>query len=33
MANKKKHVLMEKPMALNEANLDQILEVCESNGV
>ena len=32
-AEKNKHVLLEKPMALNEAELDQILEACESNGV
>ena len=33
MVNKNKHVLMEKSVALNEAELDKILEVCESNGV
>ena len=32
-AEKKKHVLLEKPVALNVAELDQILEACESNGV
>ncbi|KAF4379551.1 hypothetical protein F8388_023568 [Cannabis sativa] len=32
-ANKKKHVLLEKPAALNVAELDQILEACRSNGV
>ncbi|KAL6315962.1 hypothetical protein AAG906_014887 [Vitis piasezkii] len=32
-AEKEKHVLLEKPAALNVAELDQILEACESNGV
>ncbi|XP_023767471.1 uncharacterized oxidoreductase At4g09670 [Lactuca sativa] len=32
-AEKKKHVLLEKPTALNVEELDQILEACESNGV
>lgn len=32
-ARKKKHVLLEKPVALNVAELDQILAACESNGV
>ena len=32
-AEKKKRVLLEKPVALNVAELDQILEACESNGV
>ncbi|KAF8404508.1 hypothetical protein HHK36_009393 [Tetracentron sinense] len=32
-AEKKKHVLLEKPVALNVAELDRILEACESNGV
>ncbi|PWA42141.1 NAD(P)-binding domain-containing protein [Artemisia annua] len=32
-ANKRKHVLLEKPTALNVGELDQILEACESNGV
>jgi len=32
-AKKKKHVLLEKPVALNIAQLDAILEVCESSGV
>ncbi|KAI3722968.1 hypothetical protein L2E82_34217 [Cichorium intybus] len=32
-AQKKKHVLLEKPTALNVEELDQILEACESNGV
>ncbi|KAF6144575.1 hypothetical protein GIB67_006067 [Kingdonia uniflora] len=32
-AKKKKHLLLEKPTALNVAELDQILEACESNGV
>ncbi|KAA8537990.1 hypothetical protein F0562_027430 [Nyssa sinensis] len=32
-AEKKKHVLLEKPAALNVAELDAILEACDSNGV
>ncbi|KAL3745757.1 hypothetical protein ACJRO7_014815 [Eucalyptus globulus] len=32
-AEKKKHVLLEKPVALDVAELDRILEACESNGV
>ncbi|PSS00020.1 Oxidoreductase, N-terminal protein [Actinidia chinensis var. chinensis] len=32
-AGKRKHVLLEKPAALNLLELDTILEVCESNGV
>ncbi|KAK9051998.1 hypothetical protein SSX86_028626 [Deinandra increscens subsp. villosa] len=32
-AEKKKHVLLEKPVALNVGELDAILEACESNGV
>lgn len=32
-ANKKKHVLLEKPVALNVKELDTILGACESNGV
>ncbi|KAI3435372.1 hypothetical protein J3R85_006098, partial [Psidium guajava] len=32
-AEKKKHVLLEKPAALDVAGLDRILEACESNGV
>lgn len=32
-ASKKKHVLVEKPAALDVAELDRILEACESNGV
>ncbi|XP_027358535.1 uncharacterized oxidoreductase At4g09670-like [Abrus precatorius] len=32
-ARKKKHVLLEKPVALNAAEFDQIVEACESNGV
>ena len=32
-AEKKKHVLLEKPAALNVAELDHILAACESNGV
>ncbi|CAK9161803.1 unnamed protein product [Ilex paraguariensis] len=32
-AQKKKHVLSEKPVALNVKELDVILEACESNGV
>lgn len=32
-AEKKKHVLVEKPAALDVAELDRILEACESNGV
>lgn len=32
-AEKKKHVLLEKPVALNVKELDAILEACESNGV
>ncbi|GMH31611.1 hypothetical protein Nepgr_033455 [Nepenthes gracilis] len=32
-AEKKKHLLIEKPVALNVSELDTILEACESNGV
>uniref|UniRef100_A0A5B6YKY5 Uncharacterized protein n=1 Tax=Davidia involucrata TaxID=16924 RepID=A0A5B6YKY5_DAVIN len=32
-AEKKKHVLLEKPVALNLKELDTILKACESNGV
>ncbi|KAD6119470.1 hypothetical protein E3N88_10741 [Mikania micrantha] len=32
-AQKKKHIMLEKPVALNVGELDQILEACESNGV
>ena len=32
-AEKRKHVLLEKPVALNVSELDQILEACEANGV
>lgn len=32
-ANKRKHILLEKPVALSVAELDRILEACESNGV
>ncbi|KAL8144325.1 hypothetical protein V2J09_017357 [Rumex salicifolius] len=32
-AQRKKHVLLEKPVALNVAEFDQIVEACESNGV
>ncbi|KAG9132910.1 hypothetical protein Leryth_014843 [Lithospermum erythrorhizon] len=32
-AQKKKHVLLEKPVALNLKDLDVILEACETNGV
>ncbi|KAK9950995.1 hypothetical protein M0R45_006457 [Rubus argutus] len=32
-AHKKKHLLLEKPVALDVAQLDHILEACESNGV
>ncbi|KAG2715241.1 hypothetical protein I3843_03G070700 [Carya illinoinensis] len=32
-ARKKKHLLLEKPTALDVAELDRILEACESNGV
>ncbi|MED6143282.1 hypothetical protein PIB30_004785 [Stylosanthes scabra] len=32
-ASRRKHVLLEKPGALNTADLDRILEACESNGV
>lgn len=32
-ARKKKHLLLEKPTALDVAELDQILEACKSNGV
>ncbi|KAL3504622.1 hypothetical protein ACH5RR_034463 [Cinchona calisaya] len=32
-AHKKKHLLLEKPAALNVKELDVILEACESNGV
>ncbi|XP_058096618.1 uncharacterized oxidoreductase At4g09670-like [Magnolia sinica] len=33
VAERKKQVLLEKPTALNVADLDRILEACESNGV
>ncbi|KAH7842633.1 hypothetical protein Vadar_007548 [Vaccinium darrowii] len=32
-AEKKKHILLEKPVALNVSELDVILQACESNGV
>ncbi|XP_058188863.1 uncharacterized oxidoreductase At4g09670-like [Rhododendron vialii] len=32
-AEKKKHVLLEKPVALNVSEFDRIVEACESNGV
>lgn len=32
-AEKKKHILLEKPVALNVGELDMILEACESSGV
>ncbi|XP_059631473.1 uncharacterized oxidoreductase At4g09670-like [Cornus florida] len=32
-AQKKKHLLLEKPVALNVAEFDTIIEACESNGV
>lgn len=32
-AQKKKHLLLEKPVALNVGEFDQILEACESSGV
>lgn len=32
-AHKKKHLLLEKPTAVDVVELDQILEACESNGV
>ncbi|KAK9270256.1 hypothetical protein L1049_025833 [Liquidambar formosana] len=32
-AEKKKHVLLEKPVALNVGDLDLMLEACDSNGV
>lgn len=32
-AEKKKHVLLEKPTALHVGELDRILKACESNGV
>ncbi|CAJ1953257.1 unnamed protein product [Sphenostylis stenocarpa] len=32
-ATKKKHVLLEKPVALNVAEFDEIIAACESNGV
>lgn len=32
-AQKKKHVLVEKPVALNTAEFDRIVEACEANGV
>ncbi|XP_068643567.1 uncharacterized oxidoreductase At4g09670 [Aristolochia californica] len=32
-AKKKKHILLEKPVALNVVELDQILAACEANGV
>ncbi|KAI9098502.1 hypothetical protein K1719_025127 [Acacia pycnantha] len=33
VAQKKKHLLLEKPVALNAAEFDKIIEACESNGV
>ena len=32
-AKKKKHLLLEKPVALNVKEFDEIIEACESNGV
>ncbi|XAR62224.1 D-xylose 1-dehydrogenase (NADP(+)) [Bertholletia excelsa] len=32
-AQKKKHILLEKPVALNVSELDQILAACDANGV
>lgn len=32
-AQKKKHILLEKPVGLNVAEFDAIVEACESNGV
>ncbi|KVH98591.1 uncharacterized oxidoreductase At4g09670-like [Cynara cardunculus var. scolymus] len=32
-AEKKKHILLEKPVALNVGEFDKIIEACESNGV
>ncbi|KAF4377189.1 hypothetical protein G4B88_009181, partial [Cannabis sativa] len=32
-AKKKKHILLEKPVALNASEFDTIVEACESNGV
>ncbi|KAI4346572.1 hypothetical protein L6164_007457 [Bauhinia variegata] len=32
-AQKKKHLLLEKPVALNAAEFDKIIQACESNGV
>jgi predicted dehydrogenase len=32
-AQKKKHLLLEKPVALNVGELDKILEACEANGL
>ncbi|XP_043691213.1 uncharacterized oxidoreductase At4g09670-like [Telopea speciosissima] len=32
-SKKKKHLLLEKPVALNVAEFDQIVEACEANGV
>lgn len=32
-AEKKKHVLLEKPVALNAVEFDKIIEACERNGV
>lgn len=33
VAQKKKHLLLEKPVALNAGEFDEIIEACESNGV
>ncbi|KAK2658084.1 hypothetical protein Ddye_011136 [Dipteronia dyeriana] len=33
VAQKKKHLLMEKPVALNVAEIDVIVKACEENGV
>ncbi|KAJ6736023.1 hypothetical protein OIU85_018248 [Salix viminalis] len=33
IAQKKKHILLEKPVALKVAEFDKIVEVCEANGV
>ncbi|XP_054787305.1 uncharacterized oxidoreductase At4g09670-like isoform X1 [Prosopis cineraria] len=33
VAQKKKHLLLEKPVALNAAEFDKIVDACESNGV